>query len=1343
MLIRASDVSNADGTLTYAVSVSIEYTIYSDLPNFFIRTTLDSTLTTWRLDSVTLGKSLAFKYFQKFQLRGARNTIIKEADLTGTTAVDYIYYLSYANVRLLNASNNLAVSMYSTSLFPTLVAVKDRAGGITWVHWENIGTRTWDGSFLSYGSYIRDISFSIGVYLHTPTTYPQLVSPWVMPNAAPYGIMQSMDELPLDSFNKIQPDPTAPLTYQFWRWHDEVPKARINLMLSLDMLKNGYTPMPGGVDKSWEVHGGMRLTTASISWKNWLKSIEGTWVGFGLHAYHHDYPWLWEFRTVTNVTWIDKTFEQIFLDAMAVGVKNHTWFKAPGYRIQPQGLDILTKYGFQAHNVAYLDGVVAPAYGFYVDSSGRKLISFVNTIVVDDKLKTGRTPEYVYNNLLRGNLTNFGFLSLSGHFFNTTIYPKWKDTFDLVNSNFDVDYFLVEEIIDYWYTVLMPLKYTYNSTMIETNNNDARLTLKLTNSTIKIPNGVIHESGGFKLYAPNISIPQGFNFTRITGYATYTSISYSGNKLSFTVSAPSGTSSTTKVYVGDKGEPSSVFGADFWSYDNSTKILTILSTHSSLIQIIIWWESMGVDLNALMFSEFHRWDALSTRYLSTNATVSDMWDYTRALKTGTYDKSSLSSPTTYFIAMASFYEATGNPYYLNKIRAMVDTYITDPWYRAGTDQGTIFYVPKYWIDGSEKDSSAMATMMAGVLAINLHQWTGETKYKDLADRIAMQSLNFLAVNNSTDMAWVPGYYITPRDEATAKIGVSRQGTIADFYSLYSQYNTSFASYVPKIINWMWRSQISNGGMGYNIGDTSPHTSYTAYSLCHALRAYQNVPTQFDTTLKTKINNTLTWIANQAGTSWYATNWIYTAAFVLAVKSNFLTTPSPEYLDKTKTYLYATLNMMHYSQKGATYTLIDYPFGYRWQELFTGAMFSVYSLPSNLATFTSPKIISENYWTGRYYWQGWALGLQRNFMYVADVYGNTGWYQYPYYLVGSKKSGTATRSITHIDGIFKAWANYTDTKVLTYFYPEGIIFTNSSGTSQIILYSEALAESRLRVENGTEYNLETMTNGTKILSNNFMVWRNTTILDTRRTAFVKCPKTTTWSFTRGNTHYQFTTDLTNYNVTMLYHLNWHFTKNASNTFSLLKTMATQHESLTPLTFSQIINNYKTLLETQEPTPSWLITYQAAAASTPQLIAHNLPQTISITNWNYQNNKLTLTISASAGVKSTTKIFTGNNGEPTSVSASNGALSWSYEPSTMTLTLNVTHVGPAEIIVDWPIPGDVNRDGKVDHSDLFEMSQAYGSIPSRPQWNPNCDFNNDELINASDLFVLGKNYGKTKS
>jgi len=56
------------------------------------------------------------------------------------------------------------------------------------------------------------------------------------------------------------------------------------------------------------------------------------------------------------------------------------------------------------------------------------------------------------------------------------------------------------------------------------------------------------------------------------------------------------------------------------------------------------------------------------------------------------------------------------------------------------------------------------------------------------------------------------------------------------------------------------------------------------------------------------------------------------------------------------------------------------------------------------------------------------------------------------------------------------------------------------------------------------------------------------------------------------------------------------------------------------------------------------------------------------------------------------------------------------------------------------GDINRNGLVDAFDLFDLSKAYESNKSMPNWNPECDLNCDDKVNASDLFALNENYGK---
>ena len=92
-----------------------------------------------------------------------------------------------------------------------------------------------------------------------------------------------------------------------------------------------------------------------------------------------------------------------------------------------------------------------------------------------------------------------------------------------------------------------------------------------------------------------------------------------------------------------------------------------------------------------------------------------------------------------------------------------------------------------------------------------------------------------------------------------------------------------------------------------------------------------------------------------------------------------------------------------------------------------------------------------------------------------------------------------------------------------------------------------------------------------------------------------------------------------------------------------------------------------------------------------------------------------------------------------------------PGTYTIIANASIIGetdtdPADNTfidgkVHVKIPGDVNGDGVVNASDLFDLTKAYGSELGNPNWNPDCDFNGDDKVNTADLLDLNKNYGKT--
>lgn len=94
----------------------------------------------------------------------------------------------------------------------------------------------------------------------------------------------------------------------------------------------------------------------------------------------------------------------------------------------------------------------------------------------------------------------------------------------------------------------------------------------------------------------------GYGFQIQNGNMTITDLFVSdSNKLTFIVSASSGETSTTKVYVGDKGKPRIVrmdgitqsYG-DIWTYDEDTKITSLSNVHSSSSNVVLDWSEEGL-----------------------------------------------------------------------------------------------------------------------------------------------------------------------------------------------------------------------------------------------------------------------------------------------------------------------------------------------------------------------------------------------------------------------------------------------------------------------------------------------------------------------------------------------------------------------------------------------------------------------------------------------------------------------------------------------------------------------------------------------------------------------------
>ncbi|MEM3576952.1 MAG: cohesin domain-containing protein [Candidatus Bathyarchaeia archaeon] len=78
-----------------------------------------------------------------------------------------------------------------------------------------------------------------------------------------------------------------------------------------------------------------------------------------------------------------------------------------------------------------------------------------------------------------------------------------------------------------------------------------------------------------------------------------------------------------------------------------------------------------------------------------------------------------------------------------------------------------------------------------------------------------------------------------------------------------------------------------------------------------------------------------------------------------------------------------------------------------------------------------------------------------------------------------------------------------------------------------------------------------------------------------------------------------------------------------------------------------------------------------------------------------------------------------------------------PYELDITDNIFFDGTVKI----KIPGDINGDDIVDVLDALLASNAFGTNPGMPNWNPDCDINGDDIVDIFDMILLSKNFGKT--
>ena len=342
-------------------------------------------------------------------------------------------------------------------------------------------------------------------------------------------------------------------------------------------------------------------------------------------------------------------------------------------------------------------------------------------------------------------------------------------------------------------------------------------------------------------------------------------------------------------------------------------------------------DSNQINLNNLMKETFDQWYSWILHYYDTDAVVHEYYE----ISTGPHGGRTWSAVGYSIYALISMYEATGDQKYLMVVKFFVDRAIENTtFFRYDSSAGTVFYAPQFWYDGSEHDFTPKLTMMYGYAAVKLYLWLGNQKYADLAHRIAQESLKFLLINNETDMAWSPSYCGKGWETADPKVGVNRQTSIAAFYAIYgSTFNQTYLTYIPKILHWVWRAKLSNGGLAYDIGGSTVSDAYTAFSIWHALLAYKYANNYFDSSLKNNITESLDYLLTVSHKPHEDT--VSAAAMALAWKLNFNNWANTTNIQYVKNLLYFTLQNLKISLYKNGLSTLAGRYGFRWQEYFSG------------------------------------------------------------------------------------------------------------------------------------------------------------------------------------------------------------------------------------------------------------------------------------------------------------------------------------------------------------------------------------------------------------------------
>jgi len=748
---------------------------------------------------------------------------------------------------------------------------------------------------------------------------------------------------------------------------------------------------------------------------------------------------------------------------------------------------------------------------------------------------------------------------------------------------------------------------------------------------------------------------------------------------------------------------------------------------------ILQAEANPDDLNVLFKDTFDDYDAVLTKWMDVNGTFVDLWDSSR----GGSDYS-LSTIGFYIFGLIQMYNSSGDEYYLSKLRSIVDAVISDPFFYDTADIGEIFYPPQFYFDGGEMDYTPKLAMAYAIASVYLYKWTGATKYKDLADRVANETMQLIVVNNSTDMAWSNAYHKL-RTYAQARNAVNRQAFITWFHALYGkEINSTYTSYISKELHWQFKAQKPNGAFAYNIDDDSTNLYYTGFHIAALLSGYYIDSTGF-TVYVAQIQNALTWMEMQTVDDYIGIS--VTGALAMGWKNGFNVNS-----DRTKALTYIFLNALQYAEKGigTKPSLSRIYAGWRHSQYELGMMFNAYPLPD--VSLTSLDRVNVEY-TGNLnpeliLTQKWKAGteLYRNIR-VNCIYGvgnyHKGNVQRPQFFLAGRYQGAPTTTITN--GTYYIHLNHdygSGDVVDQYYYFTGLTVFIYAGSKTFSYYRDGITTQQVDIylSNGTSTTLQALGNTTRTLDTNFIIKEHA-----RDNYFFMKADGDEWTNYIDSSYIELKRTVSNARIgwMLLYCPNYSFAE-AFGAFDSISNIVDEPQPLSYATVMQAYTNFTRYVLHQKfgnSSESDAI-YRKSKDTLVKLVGTSKPRKVNLTEWTYSDDILTIGLTANTGVTSTTKVYCGDKGQPVEVS---GALSWSYDNTIKILTIMVDHSDPETVEIRWPT-GDVNGDGVVDASDLFDLSMAYGSEPGDPDWNLGCDINRDNKVDNLDLSELSKDYGK---